>query len=84
MGFPRNQKESSVLLKDKRERTGFPRELTHVQLVGESQDELHAKNMLRGLQGKLQLKMQHVHFAILVPVFFSSLGNPKRASDLGP
>lgn len=57
VGFPRNQKEGSVLLKDKRERAGFPQELTHMQLVGESQDELHTKNMLRGLQGKLQFKM---------------------------
>lgn len=36
---------------------GFPKELTYVQLVGESQEELHTKNVLRGLQGKLQFKM---------------------------
>lgn len=84
MDFPTNQKEGSVLLKDKRGGMGFRKESTHVQLVGESQDELHTKNVFCGLQRKLQFKMQHVHLPILVLVFFSSLGNPKRASDPGP
>lgn len=46
---------------------------SHLELVGEGQEQLNAKYLLRGLEGELHVKLQQVHHTILIPVFLSSL-----------
>lgn len=45
----------------------------HIKLVGKEQNQLNANYMLCWSQWKFQFKMQQIHFAILIFVFFSSL-----------